>query len=191
MFSKYILAALDVFVYILTVVVAIVALSKVDDNKKKGNIIDPAQYLIEMNWEDKSPNDLDLWVKNPNGDIVSFGNKDVGLMTLDRDDLGVNNSATTVNGIVTNPVRREVVSLRGLMTGTYTVNVMMYTNRDGQVSHPKITVRRLNPYKEVLEKTIEVVATGQLVTVVNFTLDADGNVTQTNEDDTPLTQVLE
>ena len=50
-----------------------------------------AEYLVIMSWDDYSQSDIDLWVKDNIGNIVSFRSKDIALLTLDRDDLGTRN----------------------------------------------------------------------------------------------------
>ena len=41
-----------------------------------------AEYLITLEWDDNSENDLDIWVRDPLNNIVSFRNKSAGLMFL-------------------------------------------------------------------------------------------------------------
>ena len=38
--------------------------------------------------------DIDLWVKAPDGNTVSFVRKEAGLMNLEKDDLGISNDFT-------------------------------------------------------------------------------------------------
>ena len=45
---------------------------------KFGNINMKAEYIITVDWEDSLPDDIDLWVKDPNGEIVSYLRKDAG-----------------------------------------------------------------------------------------------------------------
>ena len=58
----------------------------------KKEVLDPkAEYLIVVSWDDKSQNDIDVWVKDNDGNAVSFRSKDIALMNIDRDDLGARN----------------------------------------------------------------------------------------------------
>ena len=39
----------------------------------KKEVLDPkAEYLIVVSWDDKSQNDIDVWVKDNDGNAVSF-----------------------------------------------------------------------------------------------------------------------
>ena len=58
---------------------------------KKKDIESKADYLIILTWDSESVNDIDLWMRDPVGNLMSFRNKDKGLMHLDRDDLGSRN----------------------------------------------------------------------------------------------------
>src|SRR6056300_624089 len=55
---------------------------------KKDTFEPKAEYLIVLTWNDRSRNDIDLWIKDDADNIVSFKGKDIALMNLDRDDLG-------------------------------------------------------------------------------------------------------
>jgi len=183
--GKFILSYLD-FLNCLTLCFAalfVLAYLKMADDSQKGNIIDPAQYIIELTWSEGSQSDIDLWVAGPGGNIVNWQHTDSGVIVLDRDDKGVNN---TVDG-TTNPIRREVATIRTIIPGTYTVNVMMFKNRQSETEHPRVTIRRLNPYVEVEEKVFELTGDGEELTVLNFDLDEKGNIV--SKDDTYTTLV--
>lgn len=176
--GKFLLSYLDFYVYFVSVFIGlfILAFAMITEDQKKGNIIDPAEFIIEMTWTDGSPNDVDLWVRAPDNSITYFNHKDSKVVTLDRDDLGINN-ATVVDGkTYGSNTRREVISIRKIIPGTYTVNAMMYANRNDQKEPIKITIRRLNPYTEIAEKVLELQTTGEEQTATSFDMDADGNV---------------
>ena len=58
---------------------------------KKSNVDIVAEYIIKITWPTDSPDDIDLWMRDPLGNFVGFKSKDVGLMSLNRDDLGTSN----------------------------------------------------------------------------------------------------
>lgn len=182
--GKFLLSYLDFYVYYVSVFIGLFILAYVliSQEQKKGNIIDPAEFMIEMTWTDNSPNDVDLWVRAPDNSITYFNHKDSKIVTLDRDDLGINNSVLIDGKTYGNGTRREVISIRKIIPGTFTVNAMMYANRSGQKEPVKVTIRKLNPYSEILEKVLELEVTGEEQTAVSFDVDDEGNVS--NLDDT-------
>ena len=56
-----------------------------------------AEYIITVDWDDSLEDDVDLWVKDPNGEIVSYLKKDAGWLHLDRDDRGVINDTVIID----------------------------------------------------------------------------------------------
>ena len=45
---------------------------------------------------DEHPDDIDLYVQDPTGKLVWYNQKEVGLMTLERDDRGDTNDFTLI-----------------------------------------------------------------------------------------------
>ncbi len=39
---------------------------------KLGNVNLKAEYIITVDWQDNLPDDVDIWVQDPNGEIVSY-----------------------------------------------------------------------------------------------------------------------
>ena len=63
----------------------------------KTGIIDPkAEYILTITWEDNSPDDIDVWVEDPEGQLVYFRATEAGLLHLDRDDRGLINDTITI-----------------------------------------------------------------------------------------------
>ena len=63
------------------------------DHKTKSGV------FIELEWDGEKPFDLDIWVKDNMGHIVSFRRPDDALIHLERDDLGtVNDTYVDQNG---------------------------------------------------------------------------------------------
>ena len=109
----------------------ILALLLINPVPKKSEIERKAEYIITLEWDDKSHDDIDIWIEDPVNNILSFRNKAAGLMHLDKDDLG------QINDVIYLPdgtqqvieLNREVVTFRGWIKGEYVVNVHMYTKR--------------------------------------------------------------
>ena len=160
---------------------------------KEKDIEEKSDFIIVMTWDDDSGDDIDLWVRDPLGNILSFRNRGVGLMHLDRDDLGLSNDKIKgPDGKVIYIYRnKEVVSLRGYHAGTYLVNVHVYNKKpwkDGKQHRSNIHVEliKLNPYQEVAQAQFLAVGRGQEFTAFHFTLDIDGKVIEMSDERTPL-----
>ncbi len=147
---------------------------------KKG-IIDPkAEYIITIAWPDNSPDDVDTWVEDPNGNLIWFRNREAGLVHLDRDDRGQVNDTITVNGEeIQNPLNQEVITIRGVVPGEYIVNVHYYATETGLPLPVTVKVSKVNPALEIvyygdtlLEKK------GDEKTAVRFVIDKSGKVSQ-------------
>ena len=153
---------------------------------KSGDIPAKAEYIITVSWPDNNPNDIDLWAQGPSGDIVWFRNREADLMYLDRDDRGSANNTIVVNGKkVTNPIRQEVLTLRGILPGEYIVNAHYFDNKDIDSSDPKagqpvevtVSVLKVNPKAEVVyygQVTLE--TRGKEATLARFNISPDGSV---------------
>jgi len=146
-----------------------------------------------MTWDDESGDDIDLWVRDPGGRIVSFRNRGIGFMHLDRDDLGLSNDKVMgADGKIEYVYRnKEVASLRGYHAGTYLVNAHVYNKKpwkDGKQhrSNIKIELIKLNPYNEVAQAEFVGIGRGQEFTAFHFTLNADGEVIKLSSEREPL-----
>lgn len=144
---------------------------------KEGNVIEKAEYIITMEWDDNSMSDIDLWVSDPKGGIVFFGRKSINFLNLDRDDLGGSTDTVDVDGekkII--PINREVVTIRGIIKGEYIVNAFVYRVSERDSEHKiKVKVVRLNPYKEIYSGTEILHSLGEERTLVRFSIDENGN----------------
>ena len=150
---------------------------------KEKDVEEKSDFIIVMTWDDESGDDIDLWVRDPGGRIVSFRNRGIGVMHLDRDDLGLSNDKVQgPDGKIVYVYRnKEVVSLRGFSEGTYLVNAHVYNKKpwkDKKMrrSNIKVELIKLNPYSEVAQAEFIAIGRGQEFTAFHFTLNADGEV---------------
>ena len=160
---------------------------------KEKDVEEKSDFIIVLTWDDESGDDIDLWVRDPLGHILSFRNRGVGMMHLDRDDLGLSNDKVKgADGKIVYVYRnKEVVSLRGYSEGTYLVNVHVYNKKlwkDGKMhrSNIKVELIKLNPYSEVVQAEFVAVGRGQEFTAFHFTLNADGEVIELSNDREPI-----
>jgi hypothetical protein len=149
---------------------------------KTGDIPAKAEFIITVSWPDMNPNDIDTWVQDPGGNLVWFRAREAGLMHLDRDDRGLANDSIVVDGkSVVNPLNQEVVTLRGIAPGEYTVNAHYYDSKDGKPVEVTVSVVKVNPRAEVVfYGTTKVARKGDEVTAVRFTVLPDGSVGAVN-----------
>ena len=153
---------------------------------KKGDVIKKADYIIVIEWPNELNDDIDLWVKDPQGNTVSFVQKNKGLMNLEKDDLGWSNDTKfKANG---EPeilqINREVVTLRGTVPGEYQIAAHVYNRRPSRSSTAegkiRVQVIKINPYVEVYTEWYDYNRLAQEIALVNIVLDEDGNVDSMN-----------
>lgn len=145
----------------------------------KSGIIDPkAEYILTITWEDNSPDDIDVWVEDPEGQVVWFRTPEAGLLHLDRDDRGQVNDTITVNGEeIQNPLNQEVVTLRGVVKGEYVVNLHYYASETGKPVDVNVRLAKVNPKLEIVYYgTVNLEKRGDEKTAVRFSIGRDGNV---------------
>jgi len=160
---------------------------------KDKDIEEKSDFIIILTWDDESGDDIDLWIRDPLGNILSFKNREDALMHLDRDDLGLANDKVSLpeGGYVYVYRNKEVASLRGTHEGEYLVNVHVYNKKpwkDSSMrpSNIRVELIKLNPYKEVTQAEFIATKRGQEFTAFHFTLDEDGKVIGIRDEREPL-----
>lgn len=151
---------------------------------KQGNIEAKAEMIITTTWPDGSTADIDTWVQGPDGETTWFRNPDAGLMHLDRDDRGAETDKMVIDGKeVISPLNQEVVTVRGLFPGEYTINLQYYKSPEKPAPpiEAQVNVVKVNPVLQVVYYgTIKLPAPGTELTVVRFHIGNDGNVHDIN-----------
>lgn len=150
---------------------------------KLGNVNFKAEYIITVSWPEDQPDDIDLWVQDPYQETVSYLRKEAGWLNLDRDDRGDLNDTVMVNGKkVVHPINQEVVTIRGIISGEYIVNLHYYQSVSNKPVRTVVKIEKVNP-------VLRLVFIDQLVlnklddekTVLRFELDADGEIVSMNQ----------
>ena len=156
---------------------------------KLGNVNLKAEYIITIEWKESLPDDVDIWVKDPNGEIVSYLKKDAGWLHLDRDDRGVINDKVSINGEeYTYPINREVVTLRGIIPGEYIVNLYLYDNKSNNPVDVKLIIEKVNPsLKLVYFNYITLMQNDSEMTIARFNLNSSGDFRSLTAQNTILT----
>ena len=149
---------------------------------KAGDVPAKAEFIVNVSWPAGNLNDIDTWVEDPAGNLVWFRAREAGLMHLDRDDRGLANDSIVVDGKqIVNPLNQEVVTLRGIEPGEFTVNAMYYESKNGLPVEVTVTVIKVNPRAEVVYYgQARLARKGDEATLLRFTLQADGSVGRIN-----------
>jgi hypothetical protein len=155
-----------------------IALIMMTTQKAKGKIDSKAEFLISMSWPDNHPDDFDIFVQDPQSNVVWYRRRDAGFMVLERDNRGRANDFVMVDGKkVRSSTREELVTLRGIVPGEYTVNAYHFIAQTGLPVPVDVTVEKLNPTVSIVAKeTLMMKGGGVEKTAVRFTLDAKGDV---------------
>jgi hypothetical protein len=185
-FSVMLFKALQVVAFLF-----FLALLVMNPEAKQGKIDTKAEFIVTMNWPDNHPDDIDLYVEDPLGNIVWYHTREAGFMVLDRDDRGGINNSIMVNGKkIMSPIREETVSIRGIVAGEYTVNIQYYLALQKAPVPVSVKVEKINPVVEVIHyDTITLDHAGQEKTALRFRVAEDGSITDTSHAEKSLVQL--
>ena len=168
----------------------IIAFLLIKPEAKKKDFDRNAEFVVVMEWDKEAKGDIDLYVEDPLGAKCSFRQTVANFMHLDKDDLGsANDTVVNADGTVsTVKINREVITIRGIIAGEYTINVHYYSERDySRVGNAmrkkkskevtvKIELHKVNPYTILWAGEKNFRGKGQEETFVRFRLDKDGEV---------------
>ena len=167
--------------FVLLFIIAFLLISPV---KKKKEIEQKAEYVITVTWPGEMNDDIDSWLEDPMEQVMYYREKEVGLMHLDRDDLGNLNDRQNVPGVgmVNYPYNREITTIRGIMPGEYVFNVHLYrkVSKDSSIPIPvTVILEKLNPQVKLLySKTVTLIDAWEEKTIIRFVLDVNGEITE-------------
>jgi hypothetical protein len=172
-FSVMLFKALQVIAFLF-----FIALLSISPDAKDGKVDSKAEFIITMDWPDNHPDDLDLFVQDPIGNVAWYRHREAGFLTLDRDDRGGANDFIIINGRkLPSPIREEIVTVRGVVAGEYTVNISHFQATTGQPVEATVKVQKLNPTAQIVfDDKVMVDHTGDEKTALRFKLDAEGKV---------------
>jgi hypothetical protein len=185
-FSVMLFKALQVVAFLF-----FIALLAMNPEAKEGKIDTKAEFIITSGWPDNHPDDIDLYVEDPLGNIVWYHEREAGWMLLDRDDRGgLNNSLTVAGRRILSPIRQETVSIRGIIAGEYTVNVHYYLATQTAPVPVSVKIEKVNPTVDVIfYDTLVLQKMGQEITAARFKLDDTGKVVDVNRRPKSLIQL--
>jgi hypothetical protein len=169
-----------------------IALLAITPEAKDGKVDSKAEFLVTMTWPDQHPDDFDMFVQDPIGNMVWYRRREAGFMLLDRDDRGGANDFILVNGRkILSPIRQETVSIRGILAGEYTVNVYHFVAMGHDPVPVSVKVEKLNPAVQVVHYgTLMLESAGTERTAVRFSIDDKGGVIDVNSHEKSLLATL-
>jgi len=149
---------------------------------KLGNINYKAEYIITVTWPDDQPDDIDVWMSDPNQNVLSYRDRDVGWLQLDRDDQGDLNDTIEVNGKeMRYPINQEVVTIRGIISGEYILNLQLYKHATLKPITATVKIEKVNPsLKVVYVDKVTMKQEDDEITVLRFNLDTAGEIIDIN-----------
>lgn len=166
------------FVFLL-VIAFLLIMPPVDDQQKKPK----AEFLVTLTWDSNTDDDVDLWIQDPANNVMFFREKEVGLMHLDRDDLGYRKDTVIVNGQqITQYVNQEIATIRGFIAGEWIVNIHMYRKGYQNPANVNVRVDKLNPrFTTIVDKDYIMKSKGDEITVVRLSMTTKGTITSQDD----------
>ena len=160
-----------------------IAFMLINSSEETGNIRSNAEILISVQWPNDHPDDVDAIVEDPQGSLVWYHNRDSGLLHLDRDDRGNLADNLNINGeVVSNPINQETITVRGLQSGEYIINLLHYKSNFKEPLPVTVKVEKLNPSVELVyygEHFLNGV--GDEMTALRFYVDSQKNISDLNQ----------
>jgi hypothetical protein len=151
--------------------------------KNNEGVVHKAEFVLTLTWDKEDKNDMDLWLKDPQGNIIYYKDKTSSAMFLDRDDLGHQNDTIIINGVEKIIyINQEIISIRAIVPGKWTVAVHFYKRHDkspgGTIIPVIVRMDKMNPKIQIIfNEEIKMRWTWQEVTVTTFEVLPDGMVT--------------
>jgi len=153
-----------------------IAFMLINDSQDAGSINTKAEVLISIQWPDAV-------VEDPQGGLVWYHNRDSGLMHLDRDDRGnLADKITSKGEVISNPINQETVTVRGLQSGEYVINLLHYKSNYQDPLPVTVKVEKLNPSVELIYYGEHfLMGVGDEKTALRFIVDGQKNITDLNQ----------
>lgn len=149
-----------------------------------------ADYVITLEWPNELDCDVDLWIRDPLNNVVSYRFMEAGLMYFERDDMGKRRSVYELDGkeIVIDPDNKEFVTFRGTFVGEYIVNLHVYSCIDpikkqslqaGTLVEIPVTIEiiKINPIFTIIKHIeMKMDSVWQEKTAIRFIMDDKKNI---------------
>jgi hypothetical protein len=124
------------------------------------------QYAVTMT--SKTADDIDLYVRDPKGDVGWYGSLQTGALSLEHDMIpGVSDPVSAGD--------HELMMIRESAAGEYVANVHMYNGHAPAVVTVQLWDLRGMHKRVILQRSIDVRSVGQQVTAFRWRLDSSGD----------------
>jgi len=104
------------------IIIVVMLLAYVNEEGEASHIDQWSELIFKIGWKDPQV-DVDLWYKGPEGNTVSYSNKNTEYADLQRDDLGQYESQ--ICGYC------EHIAVHDMTDGEHIFNIHFYSNRGG------------------------------------------------------------
>ena len=162
-------AALDLVSCLLLVLYTLVA----PPRARSAKVTTQGAYAVVLQWPRRSRNDLDLYVENPAGKVAWYGQRDIGGVQLEHDDLGAGTGTSYQFG-----PNYERTVVRTTSPGTYAAVIHVFCKRDPGPERADVQLWSLGRNQRPLETaTVTLGTPGDEQTAFRWTVDAAGKTT--------------
>jgi hypothetical protein len=162
--------------------IAIIHMNKEDSNNTENlsRIEFDAHLMIIATWPGNHGDDIDLYVRDPRGEVVFFKQKNNSIMHLDRDDLGSYGDFHEAGdtGLISN---RETVTIRSKFPGEFVVNLHAYSKAPDVPTPISVRIYQISNNEILLDKLILLDFAGEEKTACRFTVSDNGTISNVNE----------
>jgi hypothetical protein len=139
--------------------------------------INPGRMCATLSWPDAKDVDVDLWARDPGGEVVFYKHKSGKDMDLLRDDMGNEPDGTSHHF--------ETICSRALTPGQWTFNAVYYGSHmaDGSSPDTPVSIEVAWPQADPVVAPIRfesVLHAGDETTMVDFRLDDAGKLVPTS-----------
>ncbi len=195
------IAMLDMVLAVLAVVIVAVA-----PPAKTDALHQRAEYFLTIEWAveqtDKIDADADIWLLPPDKAPIFYGARQIGCITLDTDNKGIQDAVVTLADGSTVKLQsdKETISIRCLEPGHYDLGVNLYAYRNDKGFNQtdrkdiglkvRVEIIKVNPTTQIVfAKDITLDAVAQTINVASFELNAAGYIHFVGTPLAPITDV--
>jgi hypothetical protein len=177
-----------------TTILLVIAVLHIVVENNKADIKSEAEYVITLTWDRTKDIDVDIWVKDPSGNLLWYRQKEISIMHLDRDDkghLGQDWTTDKFGEIHYNP-NQEIVTIRGIQSGEWIINLHMFRTLSFALLPVDVDISliKLNPKATtVFQKKVVLSKYWEQKTIARVTISDDGSILQV--DDGPSADLIQ